>query len=213
MEATYCVYKHTAPNGKVYIGQTMQKPSKRFGAGNGYKGCIVFYNAIQKYGWENFTHEILFNNLTGEEANEKERELIELYQSNKREYGYNLRTGGQEHYIYGEEARRKMSEAKKGKKGHKLSEETKSKLSLAKRGKGNHRTGCRLSEETKQKIRDSRVKRPVYQIDIDTNEVICKHESISSAARSVGANGTSAIMKCCKGKMNKTHGYRWQYAS
>ncbi len=32
----YCVYMHTAPNGKVYIGITSQKPSQRFGRGRGY---------------------------------------------------------------------------------------------------------------------------------------------------------------------------------
>ena len=38
MENTYCVYIHTAPNGKMYIGQTSQKPEARWNNGRGY--CI-----------------------------------------------------------------------------------------------------------------------------------------------------------------------------
>jgi len=29
----YCVYKHTSPNGKMYIGMTGQNPEKRWGKG------------------------------------------------------------------------------------------------------------------------------------------------------------------------------------
>ena len=49
-------------NNKVYIGQTIQSPEERWKNGNGYKGCYYFYNAIQKYGWDNFEHIILEQN-------------------------------------------------------------------------------------------------------------------------------------------------------
>ena len=55
----YSIYKHTSPSGKSYIGITKQG-KKRFGKdGNGYKKQRKFYNAIQKYGWDNFKHEII----------------------------------------------------------------------------------------------------------------------------------------------------------
>lgn len=49
----YYVYKHTVPNGKVYIGITKQNPSKRWLNGLGYKHSTYFFNAIVKYGWLN----------------------------------------------------------------------------------------------------------------------------------------------------------------
>lgn len=90
---TYCIYKHILPNQKVYIGQTCDV-KRRWRACN-YVGNCFFYNAIQKYGWENITHEILEDNLTLEEANEKEKYYIALYQSTNSQHGYNLRAGGE----------------------------------------------------------------------------------------------------------------------
>lgn len=92
----YCIYIHTNKiNGKVYIGKTCQEPRLRFGSnGSGYRVCPAFYNAIKKYGWDNFSHDILCDGLTAEEANEKEIEYIALYDSTNKTKGYNLRNGG-----------------------------------------------------------------------------------------------------------------------
>lgn len=68
----YIVYRHTSPNGKVYIGITSRKPEQRWKNVNGYKDSPKFYNAIKKYGWDNFKHEILFDGL-----NEITAKLIE----------------------------------------------------------------------------------------------------------------------------------------
>lgn len=98
----YIVYKHTSPCNKVYIGITSQSPEKRWQNGRGYIKNNHFWNAIQKYGWDNFKHEILYDNLTKEEACQKEIELIALYNSNNREYGYNISLGGETnstHYV------------------------------------------------------------------------------------------------------------------
>ena len=100
MDKKYCVYKHTNKvNNKVYIGITCQKPEKRWDSGWGYMKQEVFFNAIKKYGWNGFTHEILFDGLTQEEAAQKEIELIAFYKSNCQRYqsptyGYNATDGG-----------------------------------------------------------------------------------------------------------------------
>lgn len=71
----FCLYVHENKiNGKCYVGITSkQPPQKRWGLnGIGYKGQY-FYNAINKYGWDNFEHHILFSNLTVDEASQKEK--------------------------------------------------------------------------------------------------------------------------------------------
>lgn len=48
----WCVYCHTFPNGKRYIGITCDAES-RWRDGNGYKKQKKIWRAINKYGWEN----------------------------------------------------------------------------------------------------------------------------------------------------------------
>lgn len=90
----YIVYKHTSPSGKAYIGITQQKPWNRWRkAGQGYKKCPVMNRAIEKYGFENFTHEILLDNLCYEDACKKEKEYIDKYNT-LAPNGYNTDVGG-----------------------------------------------------------------------------------------------------------------------
>ena len=92
----YCVYLHVNKiNGKKYCGQTRQDLSKRFRNGSGYKECSRFYNAILKYGWNNFDHIILQDNLTKEEADELEIKTIAEENLSDDRYGYNISLGGQ----------------------------------------------------------------------------------------------------------------------
>lgn len=96
MNTTYYVYVHTnQQNNKKYVGITCQQPEYRWNKGAGYKTQAKFYNAIKKYGWENFTHEILFENLTEPEAKEKEIELIDKYKTIDSNFGYNCTLGGE----------------------------------------------------------------------------------------------------------------------
>lgn len=96
MENSYCIYKHTNKiNNKVYIGITKQDIRKRWGKnGQGYSKCTLFFNAIKKYGWDQFEHEILEVGLSKTEACLKEKQLIKQYQSNNPKYGYNIESGG-----------------------------------------------------------------------------------------------------------------------
>ena len=76
----WVVYAHKNKiNKKIYIGITGQKPERRWRNGQGYKTSTYFYNAIQKYGWDNFEHIILQFNLTQQEAEEKEKYYIQKY--------------------------------------------------------------------------------------------------------------------------------------
>lgn len=147
-DTEYTVYKHTAPNGKVYIGITGQKPEYRWNNGNGYIENKHFYSAIRSYKWENFKHDILETGLTKEQACAKEIELIAKYDSANREKGYNNSTGGEcsalgtHHSI---ETRRKIGESNKGKH---LSAETRQKIGEANKGKKPSAECIRKSIET-----------------------------------------------------------------
>ena len=95
MYNSYIVYKHTFPSSKVYIGITKFDPKYRWlNNGRGYKTQTTFFNAIIKYGWINFKHEILYKNLSEEQALDKEEELIQQYKSYDRRYGYNISLRG-----------------------------------------------------------------------------------------------------------------------
>lgn len=106
-EKQYTVYKHINKiNNKVYIGITCQIPRKRWRNGKGYIHCVRFYNAIQKYGWGNFEHEIVLCNLTKEQAEMFEVEMIKYYKTTDRKFGYNIENGGSLRKEISEETRK-----------------------------------------------------------------------------------------------------------
>lgn len=92
------IYKYTnLINGKVYVGQTKRTLSRRSSGKSlmGYSRCTYFWNAIQKYGVENFKSEILVDKINSqEEANRLEQFYIKQYKSNNEKYGYNISSGG-----------------------------------------------------------------------------------------------------------------------
>lgn len=113
-EKTYTLYMHVnKTNYKKYIGITSQPVSRRWRSqGQGYKMCVLFNRAIQKYGWDNFEHLVLEENLTEEEAKNEEKRLIAFYKSNDKKYGYNIMEGGQTQHLP-EESIQKMKETKR----------------------------------------------------------------------------------------------------
>lgn len=84
-----CVYKHTFPNGAIYIGRTDMEPEERWMGGWGYRQMPMIFNAIIKYGWDNVKHEILYDNLSHDEAVELEKKVIKE-ECTKVELTYNL---------------------------------------------------------------------------------------------------------------------------
>lgn len=121
----FIVYEHLFPNGKRYFGITSKEPNQRWENGSGYtkdKQSVV-YNAIQKYGWDNIEHNVLFKDLSFEEATNMEKYLINKYKTNCRRYGnsygYNMTDGGEGSlgHKVSDEGLKKMSEARLGKRG------------------------------------------------------------------------------------------------
>ena len=79
MEDNYKVYMHIFPNNKVYIGITKRNPKYRWNNGKAYYHNQFMVRAIKKYGWNNIEHKILYENLSREEAEQKEIEFILLH--------------------------------------------------------------------------------------------------------------------------------------
>lgn len=163
----YFIYIHTCPNGKKYIGVTTHKPEYRWNNGKGYKRNEHFYQAIQKYGWDNIDHKV-FETVSESTMFFWEKILIHYYKSNDKRYGYNNSYGGEggnigykmtseqrkkcgrkKGYKVSDETREKISNAKLG---HITTEDTKRKISESSKGRISPRKGVKLSDETKVKI-------------------------------------------------------------
>ena len=111
----YTVYKYTSPSNKVYIGLTSGTQNKRARSkGYGYKRCTAFWRAIEKYEWDNFTYEILAQDLTEEDAKQLEKYYIKLYDSTNPEKGYNITAGGDGFCIYDYEVIQQLWDEGKG---------------------------------------------------------------------------------------------------
>lgn len=96
-ENFWYVYVHTNKiNGKKYIGITgQQRYWERWRSdGSGYK-TQVFGRAIEKYGWDNFSHDILDKVTSESKACELEQFYIQKYKTNQPEFGYNISLGGE----------------------------------------------------------------------------------------------------------------------
>ena len=139
--------------GRPHVGQTRQKLNIRISQhkSNSKKAKAGVDAAIRKYGWENFTVEIL-ETCPVEKLNEREKFWIAKLNS-KAPNGYNLTNGGDTSTSMSEESRARMSVAKKGKpsnrKGKPLTEEHKAKIAASKKGTPAHNKGTHLSEEQK----------------------------------------------------------------
>lgn len=211
-ENQYKVYKHTTPSGKIYIGITSQEISKRWQNGLGYANNGYFMRAIKKYGWGNMKHEILFDGLSKVEAEQKEIELISLYNSADRDYGYNISNGGSSTGKHSEETKDKMSETAKARN---FSDRLHTKEVVNKRAISQR--GHEVSEETRKKIGKANrtTKRAdakkVIQFDLSGNKIKVWNR-IMDVQRALGYNNT-AISRCCRGGRPTAYGYVWRYAN
>ena len=202
------IYKHTSPSGKVYIGQTCQKPENRWNNGKGYKSGY-FYCAIKKYGWNNIKHEVLFTGLDQLNADIIEEDLIYYYKQIGK--SYNLANGGfvNKGWHQSEESKKKISEANKGKK---MSDEAKEKIRLSKLGENNPNYGKSPSEEIRQKIskalKGKRAKR-VKQIDPESGEVVKIWNSQTEACEFY--NGNPSLISDAIRRNSLTKGYYWRF--
>lgn len=136
---------------------------------------------------------MIVKDLTFEEANVLEQFFIQNYQTNRKEFGYNMTRGGQNAPTmtgkhHSKETRKKMHDVALGRV---ISEEQKRKHSAVMKG--------RMVGSKNHKSRAVRC--------IETGEVF---ETQRAAAEAKGVL-QSKISLCCQGKSRQTHGLRWEY--
>ena len=230
-EKCYKIYVHINKiNGKRYIGQTKQSLDQRFRSGEGYKGSPKFYGAIKKYGWDNFKHILLFDELTLEEANQKEEELIKQYDTTNDDKGYNIAYGGDNHNI-SEETVQKILIAKQkqvdryDKNGVYIDSFDNAKIAGkilninptgiyaccngVRKSAGNYIWKYHNDESDIVEYENPRFKR-VAQIDRYTLTPINEFNSISEASEYTGINKNS-IALCCRKELKTAGRYIWRY--
>ena len=202
-ENNWVLYIHRNKlNGKIYIGITSNlKPERRWNNGNGYKANPHFYSAILEYGWDNFEHNILMRDMTGQQAKHLEKEFIRIMNATDNAVGYDMTTGGDGTCGVhpSDETRRKLSECRRREN---LSEYTRAKRSESLRNR-------KLSEEHKKKIGIGNSK-PIEMRDTNGN-LINQFRSAIDAEISTGISH-SHISQCCNGQRATSGGYKWNFA-
>lgn len=144
------IYKIISPTGKIYIGQSIDLVKRRKGYGkHRCKTQPKLLNSLKKYGFEAHTFQVIFEGETESLLNEKERYYQDLFDvTGKNGLNCLLTATETKSGQVSEETKRKLREARKGRKpslGHKHSDSTKRRISDSHKGK-------KFSDEHKMKI-------------------------------------------------------------
>lgn len=229
MARNHVVYKHTLNNdGRVYIGQTWRTSIRWADDGALYKTCPRFWAAIQKYGWQSFNHEIVFDNLSKEEADIVERVLIKHYDSTNPEKGFNTTYGGAGCFMknrnddsYHNRFERPVTKySLNGKQiaNYDSVDDAEQKTgimytSIYKCCVGNHAFtagGFRWAfkgEKLKPLPKNRGVRKRIEQQSLN-GTVVAIYDSLSEASRHTGIS-TSLISLASRGKSEQAGGYKW----
>lgn len=196
----FCIYVHKNNiNGKIYIGQTCQTPKARWKNGNGYNGRH-FRNAIKKYGWENFSHFVLIDHLTQEQANLIQPILIEKYNTRNPNKGYNVQKGGESHAKTLDERIRRETEYLQSKySGKQLERQIRLRIYRNKDFFPDAPGGPVKGE-------DHFASKPV--ICLETLEVFCNSKQ---AQQKMSLHSDRGIRAACSHQVNSAYGYHWEF--
>lgn len=228
------IYKITNPNGKVYIGQSINIEARKriYRYNTSYKNSIGprIHNSINKHKWENHLHEIV-EECTIDQLNERETYWKQYYLD---KLGWenvlfcNLHdTGGGPR---SEQTKQNISKGKLGTKGwpkgNKRPEEFGKIISnnkersekIRKSNKGKQKPGSGHNKPLSNKHKDnisknsrgiSRNQKPVHQYDKQGNFI--KEWSSGTEVKQTLKINSSNIPACCKGKKQTVGGYIWKY--
>ena len=170
------VYKITNTiNDKVYIGITDNLERRWHDHKKDAKGKLnrPLYNAMNKYGIDQFTITPICSTLTREDLGTIEQDLIKEHNT-MTPNGYNLTSGGERAWAFSEETKQKISDTKKCMigtfTGQTHTEETRQKISEAKKGNTPGNKGKYLPDNqvTKQALSNRKRRERQYQSNISS---------------------------------------------
>lgn len=224
----WTVYVHiNKKNFKCYVGVTSKSPEKRWLNGIGYKNQL-FYNAIKKYGWDGFYHEIVASGITKDEAENFEKILIDKLDSLINKNGYNVAVGGIGGYrydemvpvyqfdIYGNFIKEYNSIANIEREFNIPSSNIiaccKNKYIYAGGYVWQYKRDVPDLLKFKENFDDSLYDqyKPVYQFDMNQN-FIAEYKCASEAAKTNDEFFSVSILDACRGKYNYSCGYIWRF--
>ena len=211
-------------NGKSYIGQTTRKLRERI---IHHYSCSKYRNyhfsrALRKYNKRDWQWSILYDNIPHGQLSNMEIWCIAIYDTY--DNGYNSTHGGEESPMKNPETRRKLSMANKGKttwmKGKKHTDEAKRKMSESKKGKpkpprtAEHKRKLSEVQRGKKKSKSSIAKRTdtrskIYEITTPDGKI----QTIKNLRKYCRDNNlhSSNMYQVAKGTYKQSQGYKIKY--
>ena len=207
------IYKITNKvNGKIYIGKTIKTIEERFKRHiyDSRRNNSYFYNAIKKYGIENFIIEEI-ENVDNSKLNEREKYWISFYNSNFSKIGYNGTIGGDGYVKVDEYILNEIN--KLWDSGFGITEISNMLDLNTATVKFYLKDSPNFSEEERKKranIKNSEEhSKPVLMYDLNGN-FICRYGSVRKASENTGFSVVT-IFKCCRNIIPNIYIYQFRY--
>ena len=234
-------------NGKQYVGQTKHGHTKgRWKEHNVIREDYntIFHNAIKKYGTENFSVEVVEDNISDEDIDQREIYYIDFYNTfHANGHGYNMTKGGRGMLGYRPTKKTKQkvkkstietwkrmkkedperyaqlclnrSLALKGLPKSEQHRQTLSVIASQRVGEKNSFYGKHFSDQSKEKLRESKAKNlvPINAYDLCTGVLWKTFRFTTEAVQelSLGEAAGSRILSVCKAGKGHAYGYIWRY--
>ena len=221
------IYKITNNiNQKVYIGQTRQKPKNRWLS---HKSChkskpYPLYNAMRKYGIENFSFDVIEENIQLELLTERENHWIKEFNSIPPGHGYNITKGKNsnknpvkkkvfQYSLDGKFLREFESVADAASEYNTRREKIRACFTQRAYSVSGFIWKDKLTTITDEEKELAKTKIPILQYALD-GTFIREHESTLDACYALDkkkGNGDSAICAVLRGRERSIYGFIWKY--
>lgn len=205
----YSIYKHTTPDGRVYVGMT--KNIKQRWTNHSYSNNKRFTEAIHRYGWENILHEVICTADDKESAMRIEKEMIARYDSTNPSRGYNISSGGSggSGVVHSEESKERTRQSLLGVKHTEERVQMQKDSAIKLWENEEHRKKMSSAHIGKMRGSMNASSKTVYQYTKD-RVLVGVYESTGEAQRKTGFD-RRGISACCNNSRMTSNGYIWRY--